>query len=246
VITLTGTATIPVPASANPTGLTFNNQLVGTTSGSLSVTLSNPTGNPTMTGVAFSFAGNFHRATGSAAGSCSTTGGNLNAGSNCTVNVVFAPTGSAGTQTGTLTFVTSSTVPVPAAITLTGTATVPGPATVTPGTVGFPNTNRGSQSGIQTVLTVSNPTTNPTLTGMSYVLGGSNPGYWTRVTGAGSDCGTTLNANSTCNARYRFTPPSTASGATAGAKSATVTVSTSMAGVTFTPISGVTLTGSAN
>jgi hypothetical protein len=201
-----------------------------------------------MSGLTFTFSANFSRATGGAGGTCGTS---LNAGSSCTVNLVFASAAPAGAKSGTLTIGTSSTVPAPAAVSLNGTSTLPVAATVAAPAgdpVAFGTTARGSNGATVIVMTVSNPAGNPTLN-LSFALSGTNPTYWSRQTtgaGAGSDCGTTVAAGVTCNVRYRFNPPSNGAGGTVGAKSATVTVSSTTPSATFAPITSVTLSGTAN
>jgi hypothetical protein len=110
--------------------------------------------------------------------------------------------------------------------------------------VAYTTTNRGSNGQTTTVMTVSNPAGNPSMN-LTYGVTGDSA-YWSRQTGNGSDCGTTLNANTTCSVRYRFNPPSTGNGGTVGAKSATVTLTSSTNGASFTPVNSVTLTGTAN
>jgi hypothetical protein len=238
----TGTA---VPATVNPTNLTFGSQVIGTTSGPQTVTLSNPAGNPTMSGLTFAFSGNFQRGTGGT--QCGTS---LSQGNSCNVRVVFAPTGSAGPQSGSLTIGTTSAVPVPAAIGLSGTATTPAPTTVTQGTVAFPAVNRGSNGATQIVMTVNNPSGNPAIA-LSFALSGANPTSWNTRSGANScvnsngNTSGTLASGATCYMYYRFSPPSGA-GITAGPRGATVTVTSGTSGITFTPINNVTLTGTAN
>jgi hypothetical protein len=95
-------------------------------------------------------------------------------------------------------------------------------------------------------MTVTNPAGNPRLTNMTYALAGTDPTYWSILTGAQGDCGTSIAANTTCNVRLRFNPPASGSGGTAGVKSATLTVGSTMSGLLFTPIDSLTVGGTAN
>jgi hypothetical protein len=140
--TLTVTDTLGNAKTANLTGagvaaattsaasLAFGNTNRGAVSTLQTITLSNPTGNPNMTGTSIAFGGtnaNYFRRSTTNPGSCGTGATfTVNAGSSCTINVVFAPpaapTGTTGAKSGTLSIGTSSTVPPPAAVTLSGTA----------------------------------------------------------------------------------------------------------------------------
>ena len=111
---LTGTGAAPVPAVAPPT-LAFGNQILGTTSGSQPVTLSNP-GNAALTITRIATSANF--------GETNNCGSSVAASGSCTINVTFSPT-VAGTLTGTLT-ITDNSDGVAAstpAVSLSGTGT---------------------------------------------------------------------------------------------------------------------------
>jgi hypothetical protein len=111
---LTGTGTVPVPAVAPPT-LTFGNQILGTTSGSQPVTLSN-TGNAALTITRIATSANF--------GETNNCGSSVAASGSCTINVTFSPT-EAGTLTGTLTITDNSNGVAAStpAVSLSGTGT---------------------------------------------------------------------------------------------------------------------------
>jgi hypothetical protein len=250
------------PATVNPTSLTFGGTNVGSTSAAQTVTLTNPVGNPTMTGLTFTFTGNFARATGGAAGSCTGSLASTAGTNTCTVGVVFAPTGAVppSVRAGTLTIGTTSTVPPPAAVTLSGTAAaVPlQPLTVVANFQAFGAVTRGSVGNIHTVLTVTNPATNPAATTLAFAVVPTNAGttaaYWTQVPNAGAggtNCMSLVPANTlapgaSCIARYEFTPPAAGAGGTTGAKAANITPSALPAGVTPSVPAFVSVTGTAN
>jgi hypothetical protein len=91
-IGLTGTGTGPV-AGVSPASLTFSGQVVGTTSTSQPVTLSN-SGNAALTIGSISISPDFAQ--------INNCGGSVAASGSCTINVTFKPTVS-GTRSGTLT-----------------------------------------------------------------------------------------------------------------------------------------------
>lgn len=126
-VNLTGTGIARATTSLG--SLAFGNVTRGQVSTTQLVTLSNPAGNPNMTGTSIAFGGanptNFRRST-TTPGTCGTGATfTVNAGASCTIGVVFAPPtgGTAGARAGTLTISTTSTVlPPTPAITLGGTA----------------------------------------------------------------------------------------------------------------------------
>jgi hypothetical protein len=224
----TGTTTQSVPLTGNvvalptytvsPLSLAFGNQLVGTMSAPLSVTITNTGG-----------AGGSPLAMGSP-----TMGGTnpsqwstvlttcpailpVTPGSNtCTISVAFAPT-SMGAQSATLNVnIGAPAAPAPL-VQLTGTGI--GPVIgVVPASLTFASQTVGTTSAAQTV-TVSN-TGAVSLTALSVSLGGTNPTDFARPAGAaGGTCGTTLAPTSTCTITLTFTP------AVSGARSATLLVS---------------------
>jgi hypothetical protein len=126
---LTGTGLAAATTSA--ASLAFANTNRGAVSATQTITLSNPAGNPAMTGTSIAFGGtnaNYFRRSTTNAGSCLTTATfTVNAGNSCTIGVVFAPPaasagGTTGAKSGKLSIGTTSTVPPPAAVTLSGTA----------------------------------------------------------------------------------------------------------------------------
>jgi len=113
-------ATAPYPAAAlSPSGLTFANQPVGSSSVVQSVTLSNP-GTASLIISSIATTGDF--ALTSTSTSCPYTGGALYPGSTCTMDVIFTPSQS-GTRTGSVT-VTDNANPSSQSANLTGSGSI--------------------------------------------------------------------------------------------------------------------------
>ena len=194
-------------AGVSPTSLAFGNQFVNTTSTPQSVTLSN-TGLGTLlisgisiTGANFTdFAQN------------NTCGSGLAAGGSCTINVTFTPS-AMGSRSAAVTIASNDSVHPTLSVGLTGTGVAPVAGAV-PTSLTFGNQVLNTTSAAQTV-TLSNTGT-ATLT-FSVAFGGSNPGDFPL---AGGTCGTSLNAGSNCTIGVTFKPT------VAGARSASITVST--------------------
>ena len=158
--------------TANPTSLTFASQGQGTTSASQPVVITN-VGTTTVTISSIVASTNFGETN-----TCPTTltaGGGT--GSNCSVNVTFAPTAT-GALTGTVTVTytnSGSESPQTTTITLTGTGTgSPATITITPTLLQFGDEGVGTTSSSQTV-TVNN-TGNTAVTFTSIVTSGDFAG----------------------------------------------------------------------
>jgi len=140
-------------------------------------------------------------------------GSTLNAGSNCTVTVLFTPTAVIATATATLTVNSTANSYTPASstsVTLTGTAT--NAATVSPTSLTFSGTVVGVTSSSQAVTLTNNTSSAITISGASI----DNAAFIQTNT-----CGTSVAANGTCTINVSFKP--TAVGSATG----TMTVSTS-------------------
>jgi hypothetical protein len=134
-VALSGTGVAPGPIlTANPSSLTFAGTIVGTSSATQAVTVSN-SGTTSATVSAITTSGDF-----SQTNTCST----IAVGASCTVNVKFTPTTS-GTRTGTLT-ITSNANNSPATVSLTGS----GIGTGTNIALGRPATASSQVNGAQT------------------------------------------------------------------------------------------------
>jgi hypothetical protein len=246
-VSLTGTG---ANLAVNPSSLSFTNVPVGTTSAAQTLTVHNATGGAPRS-LALTFTGPFSRPTGAAGGTCGAT---LTNNGTCTINVVYSPTGTPGSTTGSLAIATNGGFTVansPVGLSGTSVAQVVS-ATLTP-TAWSPTQTRNCPTPAGACLldpaqmfTLTN-TGNVTLTGIGQsVLAGTNAADYTRrpaLSGCGPNGGgqvgnnPTLAPGGTCVVTVSFTPLTSEA---AGTKNATVSV-TSAAG-TKTSI----LTGTAN
>jgi hypothetical protein len=222
-------------ASVTGGPLAFGNVVVGSTSASQTLTLSN-TGTANVTGIALTFSSARYSRSG---GTCGTT---LTPGSNCTINVVFSPNAT-GLVNATLT-IASNVAVAGSPVTLTGT----GVAAVVSASLAPPTWNATCSGALgcgllapTQVFTLTN-TGNTTLTGITQgVLGGTNANQWT-VTRLLSTCGpagngqllgvTTLAPGSSCVVTVRFQPT------TAGAKGPATLSITDAAGTQSSTLTG--------
>ncbi|HTJ46815.1 MAG TPA: choice-of-anchor D domain-containing protein [Kofleriaceae bacterium] len=155
----------------------------------------------------------------------------------CHVSVSFAP-GGTGVKDATLSITGGATS------SLSGTALAPGALAITPDTKSFGNIVVFGSSAAQT-LTVEN-TGGSSSGALSVSLGGTDAGQFVLEPHASGDCdGATLAAHATCAVRLHFTPNDP------GAKSASLTVSSTSAGSTTAQldgggIDGITVTASAD
>jgi FtsP/CotA-like multicopper oxidase with cupredoxin domain len=202
-VSLTGTGTAPI-AGVAPTTLAFGNQVVGTTSGAMTTTLSN-TGTAPLTV-------NSILATGTNAGDFVVTnncGGSVAIGGSCTISVKFAPTAT-GARSASISISSNDSLHSPLTVSLTGTGILIG---VNPSAAGFGALNVGVTSSPQTV-TLTNNTTNLLMIS-SFSITGANPSDFAQL----NNCsGSRLAAGTSCTITIRFTPGA------AGARSATLTV----------------------
>jgi hypothetical protein len=215
-----GAVEFQVPAfavlSVSPTSLTFANTVVGTTSSAQTLTLTN-NGGAQATTIAVVVTAPFSRS----GGSCGAT---LNAGANCSINIVFTPT-APGAANGTVTI--SASVQVsgsPVTLTGTGVAAVR-TASVAPSPLAFGNWASGASSN-PAFVTVTN-TGNIQLTGGSFTITLGSP----RFTRSGGTCGTTLAVGANCTVGVVFSPNA------ATAFNGSLTVAYTGATVTPTPVS---------
>jgi hypothetical protein len=182
----------------SPASLSFSNQVVGTTSASQTVTLTNNEATSlSITGVAVS---------GTNASDFAETDncvGNVPAGASCSINVTFAPPAT-GSRTGSVTITNNlSTSPLTVALTGTGIPTAP-IVSLSATSVGFANQTLGTASAAQTV-TLRN-TGNATLSIQAVALAGDNSGDFAIINGSTCRNGTTVPPNSSCVIQLTFTP----------------------------------------
>jgi hypothetical protein len=178
-------------ASVSPGSLNFGKLAAGSTSSSQTVTLTNTGSNPLNIG-SITASGGFTEIN-----SCP---GSLNGGSNCTINVTFAPIVPTAV-TGALTF-NDNAGSSPQLVTLTGTGLAPltfKPASLNLGSVAVGN------SSTKTVTVTNNETTALSL---GLAAGGN-------YSVNGGTCGATLAGKASCTVSVKFQP--TASGAINGA-----------------------------
>lgn len=179
-----------------PTTLTFASRAVGTTSPSQPTTVTNS--GAANTSISVASTGDFAQTN-----TCGTT---LNAGANCTVNVMFTPTVT-GTRTGTISITdTASNSPQTVSLTGTGTATVV-TVTATPASLTFASQAVGTTSASKPV-TVRNTGTAAT----SVTIGSTGDFAQTNT------CPATLNGGANCVVSVTFSPTA------AGTRTGTITV----------------------
>jgi Tol biopolymer transport system component len=188
-----GAMTAPV-AAISPGALAFGNQLVGTTSASQTVTLSNTgNGDLVITDIAMTGtnAGDFARTT--------TCGATLAPGATCTIAVAFTPSGT-GLRTARLQVATNAASPT--TVGLTGTGTAPA-ATLSNDSLTFGNQNVGTTSAAQAV-TLSNSGTGPLLISTLSVTGVNGADF-----GETNTCGASVAPGASCTISVTFAPTNT-------------------------------------
>jgi hypothetical protein len=226
-------------ASVSGGPLAFGNVVIGTTSNAQTLTLHN-TGTAGLTGINVAVTAPFSQS----GGTCTAT---LNAGSTCTITVVFSPT-TAVVSTGSATITGSVTVAgSPVTLTGTGVAAVTS-ATLTPASWTASHARNGPGTGFLGVLACSldpaqgftlTNTGNVTLTGITQgTLGGTAANVANyAIVPLLSTCGssrTTLAPGATCTVTVQFKP---LTAQTTGLKPATVSV-TDSAGTQTSTLNG--------
>jgi hypothetical protein len=208
-VNLTGTG-IASTFGFSATSLSFGSQNVGTTSAAQTITLSN-TGTVaiTMTSIAI---------TGTNSGDfvqTNTCGSSLAGGSNCTINVTFAPAAS-GSRAASVT-ITDSAAGSPQSVTLSGTGTAPG-LNFSATSLSFGNQNIGTATTAQAVTLANTGSTAVSIT--SIAVTGTNSGDFAQT----NTCGSSLAGGGNCSINVTFTPTAN------GSRTASVTITDSAAG----------------
>jgi hypothetical protein len=216
-VTLSGTGTTVI-VTPSPTSLTFPSQTVGTTSGSMSFTVTNSgTGSTTLS---------IGAATGDFAQTNNCTGSLAATSGSCTVNVTFSPT-AAGTRTGAVSIADQSTNS-PQTVSLSGIGASAGTVivTATPTSETFAAQTVGTTSAAK-IVTIKN--TGTASTSLSFAASGD----FAAVAGGTTPCGATLASGSTsCTISVTFSPTTT--GTLTGAVSITDTATNSPQKVSLT------------
>ena len=208
-IALYGTGVDIAAAALSATSLSFGDHTVGTSSASQQVTLTNPSASNTLfiasvtlsgpNAAAFAFGGNCY--------------GDLNLphGTSCTLQVHFAPT-TTGAQSAVIT-VTDNAANSPQTVILSGTGVDAPLAVLSATSISYGNQALGTSSASHQV-TLTNKSTDKTLTIASIALSGANTSAFTLM----NNCGSSLAPGALCDIHGQFTP------AAADSYSAVVTI----------------------
>jgi uncharacterized repeat protein (TIGR01451 family) len=206
-VTVSGTG-VTSTVNFNPNPLAFGNQRDGVASSPMTSVLTNSAATTlTITGVTLvgTNPGDFALAPPASGSDCRTVG-TVAAGGTCSVGATFTPTAT-GSRTATVS-VADSAVGSPHTLTLTGTGTAPA-VSLSASTLTFPNQIQVTTSSAQTVTLTNTGTA--VLNISTVVRGGTNPGDFAIVSGAGTTCpGLALGftaPNNTCTVAVTFTPP---------------------------------------
>jgi hypothetical protein len=188
---LTGTGVaVSVPNVVLSTGsLTFNTQLVGTSSASQMVTLTN-TGTATLTITSVTSSGDFKQT--------NTCGSSVLAGANCTITVTFTPT-NINTRSGAIT-ITDNATGSPQSVTLTGKGTY---VLLAPTNLNFGKVTVGMSSSPESI-TFTN-TSKLAMTIRSVTIIGMNSQDFSQT----NTCGTSVAAGASCSISVTFKPTAT-------------------------------------
>jgi hypothetical protein len=190
----TGSGGGAAPLSFSPANLTFSNQVVGTTSSSKKVTVTNSsTGSVTINSL--TAPGEF-TAIGSGTSPCPAT---LAAGKSCTFSVTYSPT-----VTGTFNIgiaITDSNSVSPQVFNVKGSGILP--VTFSPTSLTFSGQSVGTISAGQTVTLTNNQSSTLSINSISA------SGDYGAIASGSAPCSGTLAANKTCTFTVTFAPTAT-------------------------------------
>jgi len=189
-LSLTGAGTAPA-ASVSPTGLSFGNENVGSTSQAQTVTLNN-TGNASLSISAVVIGPDYTQTN-----NCGST---VAAGGSCSFTVSFAPT-APGSLNESLQ-ITDNANGSPQSVTLTGTGTQPA-ISLSPNSLTFGNQAVGTSRSGQSVTLTNTGTATLTLNSIS--ISGVNAGDFSQT----NTCGGSVAAGSNCTITVTFAPTAT-------------------------------------
>ena len=205
-----------------PSQISFPAQLLGTTSASIPVTITNK-GGASLAGLGFQLIGQNSSSFGWNASSCGRT---LNAAETCTATVTFTP--ATNGQLNAVLVVSSSTRGVdPVQVSLTGLGQAASGISIAPNTLSFTQSTIGQPSAQQTV-TISN-TSSSVATALVFSIA---PPFSI----AQSTCGSSLAAGTTCTTAIIFTP--VGNGTVSGTLNVTSSAFTNPATLVLTGIGG--------
>ena len=208
---LSGTGVAAAPAvTLSRSGVAFGSQMVQTTTGAQSATLTNSGTAPlTISSIGL---GGVNPGDFAQSNTCPLGPATLAAAASCTVSVTFTPTAT-GSRTASLS-IADDAVGSPQAVALSGTGVAPA-VSLTPASLGFGNQTVSTTSGTQTI-NLSNSGSAP-LTISSIGLGGVNPGDFAQTNTCPISPGT-LAAATACTISVTFTPGAI------GSRSASLTI----------------------
>jgi len=207
-VTILLNQTLP-PVSITPKSLTFVDQLVGTSSATQAITVTN--NGAAATTITIAASGDFAQTN-----TCPVSPATLAAAANCTINVAFKPTAT-GLRNGTIT-ITHNLAGSPHTLALSGTGVAPVVSLGTTTSISFGNQLVGSSSAGQNV-TLSNTGT-ATLTISSIAITGTNSGDYSQT----NTCGSSVAAGANCSISVTFKPTAT------GSRTASVSLTDNAAG----------------
>jgi phospholipase C len=194
-IGLSGNGSAP-GVGLNPTSLAFGDQVVGSISGSLPITLTN-TGTATLNIASIVSSGHFAQT--------NNCGATVAATASCTVTVSFSPT-QPGPESGSIT-ITDDAVPSPQVVSLSGNGVAPGVMLSTTSLV-FPDQPQGTTSS---PLPVTLTNTGTSALNIASIV---SAGDFAQT----NDCGSVVGVGARCTISVTFTPTQL------GAESGSVTV----------------------
>ena len=201
----------PPPILVSPSSLSFGNQLIGTTSATQPINITN--NGIAATTITVAAGGDFTQTN-----NCPVSPATLAVASKCTLNVSFKPSAT-GIRNGAIT-VTHQLVGSPETVALSGTGVAPA-VTLSGASISFGNQLVGSSSAVQTV-SVSNSGTAP-LTISSIALTGVNSGDFSETNTCPASPAT-LAVSANCSVSLNFRPTAT------GARTASVSITDNAAG----------------
>ena len=206
-VTLSGTA-VAANVTRSPGALAFGRVIVGTTSASQPVTVTNNGSAPVQLSLTF---GGTNGSQFSQTGTCPVAPAALASGAACVANVVLTPTGSGGSRNATLTVTPIGNLALPA-VTLTGTATAPNLALACPSGCGT-SSSTYSFGGVNGSVSATFTLSDAGATAVPFAIGsisvaktnGGNGTY--TITGGTCAVGGTLAVGTTCTITVRFQSP---------------------------------------